>query len=257
MSVWWSWQNFSSTYARKSRSDRWNIAMDMRSSVKTGQKTLPHAATATLRKHQRGRVGRSWYCDETYLVEGDDLAGGRIHYCTVAKCRWASLPSQQRKGPSQKTGTLWDNSYDSEYEEHSHTPDLSCYIFEGDSKGSPTPLTTAVVFTRVSVTIPFVSRPSTLGGGHASVGVLLLSHASPPLDFGFGLRVTRTFREYSLDSTTLSFAGAPFTFADPSLLKRKHLPSVRRPAAKLCVSMPVVFATLFQDSRGDPLWRRR
>jgi hypothetical protein len=52
MNAGWSWQNFSPSYARKLRSDRWNIAMARRSRVKTGQIVLPRASATTLRTRQ-------------------------------------------------------------------------------------------------------------------------------------------------------------------------------------------------------------
>src|SRR5262245_57358985 len=39
----------------------------MHEAVREWESKLAPVLSATLRKHRRGKIGRSWYCDETYL----------------------------------------------------------------------------------------------------------------------------------------------------------------------------------------------
>src|SRR6476660_8949199 len=84
MSAWWSWQNFLLTYARKLRSDRWNRAMDTRSSVKTGQNDLQDASTATLRTWQR-RVVKQLRTLTPQVIRGSLIT--RYTRCGKPRCR--------------------------------------------------------------------------------------------------------------------------------------------------------------------------
>jgi hypothetical protein len=84
MSAWWSWQNFSLTYARKPRSDRWHIPMDIRSSVKTGQIVVQRAATATLRTRQR-TIGKQLRTLNPQVIRGSLIT--RYTRCGKPRCR--------------------------------------------------------------------------------------------------------------------------------------------------------------------------
>ena len=84
MSAWWSWQNFSPTSARKPRSDRWNISMDMRSSAKTGQMVFQRASTATLRTRQR-TIGKQLRALNPQVIRGSLIT--RYTRCGKPRCR--------------------------------------------------------------------------------------------------------------------------------------------------------------------------
>ena len=48
--------------------------------VREWEAKLAPVLSETLHKHRRGRVGRSWYCDETYLK----VKGRRVYlYCGI------------------------------------------------------------------------------------------------------------------------------------------------------------------------------